>query len=506
MAEIGQVPGGGLPWGDIVKAQTPFTDQVAASLLAQNADRKKYVQETNQQTEGMLNKELANVRSIDMDKVMEGYGKYKNVAMQMLNPKVQADPKLYNQLQIQKNAALGETMGLINKSAQYNTLGKQIGTNIQSKTDSYSDESGKMLSTYYNTPMDKLTTADYNGKPTDLTDLKQYQYSGIDLSKLHETAKGKPVTHYDDGTTDASGVQTTQHGFQYGNTPLEYRNSYVPGLAGYQANRTARANWQQHSTSQQDLDAQDAAYQNSPNWKKLGMAPQPLPAYNPNDPVGNEATYQAKQYLIGMNPAEVKAATTTNEAAKMGLQAKLKLNGQEVMAAINEKNKEKMARVYHDYKRLDVADQSRVLDETMQSVIDSSKKDEDGKDKPYSYRELPSGNVAKEYKLNVGAPIQKALSIPNPDDPKHRIDADDVFYDEKNQTVTPIFYLPGKPHTLSNIDKTYSKPMTMSEFKAIYGKTYFGVKEAAKESGKPAGTAAPGAPAAPTGGSGIKWQ
>jgi hypothetical protein len=73
------------------------------------------------------------------------------------------------------------------------------------------------------------------------------------------------------------------------------------------------------------LDALDAAYQSSPNWKILGMAPQPLPPYNPNDPVGNEATYQAKQYLIGMNPNEVKAATTINKAPEMNLQEQNRL-------------------------------------------------------------------------------------------------------------------------------------------------------------------------------------
>ncbi len=274
----------------------------------------------------MMNKELANVRSADMGTVVDSYGKWKDISMQMLKPNVQANPTLYNQLQIQKNALLGETMGKINRSAQLNALGKQIGTNIQSKPDYYNDDAGKMLSTFYSTPMDKLTAADYNGKPTDLTDLEQWRYKGgADLSKVHAGAIGKTLTHYDDGTTDASGVQTTQHGYQYGNTPLEYRNAYLPGLAGNQSNRTARYNWTQHSTNQQDLDQLDVAYQNSPNWKKLGMSPQQLPAYNPNDPVGNEATYQAKQYLVGMNPAEVKVATTTNQAAKMGLQEQERL-------------------------------------------------------------------------------------------------------------------------------------------------------------------------------------
>lgn len=324
--QIGVVPGGGLPFGDIYKAQTPFTDEVTARLLSQQADRRKYVQETTTQTDETMNKELANVRSIDMPQVMDSYGRWKNLAMQSLSPKVQANPALYSQLQLQKNAALGETMGLINRSKQYNDLGKQIGTNIQSRADYYADDAGKRLSAFYQTPMDRLTSGTYNGQPMDFTDMQQYRYQGgIDLSKLHQTAIGKPVIHYDNGTTDENGVQTTQHGFQYGNTPAQYRDAFLPGLAGSQANRTARGNWAAISNNQQDIDAMDAAYQNSPNWKKLGIAPQNLPPYNPNDPVGNWATYQAKKYLVDMNPNEVKPATTINKGAEMGLQEQNRL-------------------------------------------------------------------------------------------------------------------------------------------------------------------------------------
>lgn len=323
---IGEVPGGGLPFGGIVKAQTPFTDQVTAQLLAQQADRRKYVQDTTTQTDETMNKELANVRSIDMPDVMDSYGKWKSLAMQSLSPSVMSNPRLYSQLQLQKNAALGQTMGLINRSAQYNALGKQIGTNIQSKPDYFADDAGKRLSTFYSTPADQLASGTFNGQPMDFTDMQQYRYQGgVDLSKQHAAAMGKPVTHYDNGTTDENGVQTTQHGYQYGNTPAQYRDAYLPGLAGNQANRSARFNWAQHSGNQQDLDALDASYQNSPNWKILGMTPQPLPPYNPNDPVGNEATYQAKQYLVHMNPNEVKPATTINKGAQMNLQEQERL-------------------------------------------------------------------------------------------------------------------------------------------------------------------------------------
>lgn len=491
MAQIGELPGGGAPWGGIVKIDTPFTDRVTAQLLAQQQDRRKYQQETTLKTDELMNKELANVRSADMGQVMDAYGKWKNVSMQMLSPKVQADPKLYNQLQIQKNAALGETMGLINRSSQFNALGKQIGTNLQTRADHYSDDAGKMLSTFYSTPMDKLSSASYNGNPVDLTDLKQYEYKGgTDLSGLHTKAVGKPVTHYDNGSTDASGVQTTQHGFQYGNTPLEYRNTYLPGLAGNQANRTARYNWAQHSTNQQDLDALDAAYQNSPNWQKLGVAPQQLPPYNPNDPVGNEATYQAKQYLVGMNPAEVKAANTTNQAAKMNLQSGLSFDRQKAMEALKEGDREKLAGMRHQWKEMDASQKDEAMSGVVQSMLDEAKQN------PKVYK-LASGKVLQQYSIPASTILKKEFSVP--DDKGKPILVDDFRISEDGKSVTPIFYLPNQSGGTKAVDESISKPMTIGEFKARAAKAMFGVKESAKETktsqGAPAtGTAPSSAP------------
>ncbi len=461
-------PIGGVPFGNAFLVETPYTDKITAALQSQQADRRKYQQQTTLQTDEMMNKELANVRSADMGTVVDSYGKWKDISMKMLNPNVQANPKLYNDLQVQKNAALGQTMGLINRSAQLNALGKQIGTNLQTKTDTYNDDAPKMLSAFYNTPMDKLTAANYNGKTVDLTDLGQYKYVGTDLSKLHAGAIGKPVTHYDNGTTDTSGIQTTQHGYQYGNTPLQYRDAYLPGLSGNAANRTARANWVQHSDNQQDLEQLDAAYQNSPNWQKMGIAPQPMPPYNPNDPVGNEATYQAKKYLVGLNPAEVKAATTTNEAAKLGVQ----FNQREAMEALREGNREKLAGMRHDWKQLD----TKAKDDVMNGVVDNMLTQ--AKSNPRQYK-VSGGGVTRQYEIPASTILKKEFAVP--DDKNHPILVDAFRLSEDGKEVTPIFFKPGQTGTTRAVDMEISKPMTIGEFKARAAKAMFGVKESARE-------------------------
>lgn len=466
-------------FGGIFSTATPNLDRVSQQLMAQYADRKAYLQKESETTDNLLNKEMANVRSADTSDIFDAYNEYKSSKQnQLFNKSLQQNPKLYAQAQMDSNAKYAKVMSMINKSAQYNALGKQFAANRFAKPDQYADDAGDKLSTFYRTPMDQLTNADYKGAKVDLTNPDNWRFQGgnFDFSKLHTTAVGKPVTHYDNGTTDQSGVQTTQHGYQFGNTPSTYRNTFLGGLAGNEAGRAARYKWSQHP--QEELDQLDAAYQNSPNWQKMGVTPQTLPSYNPNDPVGNEATYQAKQYLVGMNPAEVKASTATNQAAKIGLQAKTKLQGQEVMESMREGNRERLADIRHDYKQMDIKQQSTVLDDTYDAIVDDAKKSGQ-----YIYKSA-DGKVSKQYEVKASPALKKEFSVP--DDKGHPIYPDAFRMSEDGKTVTPIFFQPDQTGNNKAINTSVSKPMTSIEFKARLGKTLFGVREAAKEAITPA--------------------
>lgn len=475
--EIGEIPGGGRPFGDIYDVETPALDRITQQLQQQRAARQAYEQKESQNTDELLNKEMANVRSIDTPQVIDAYSNYKQLKKRVLFDKsLQNNPKAYNAANMEANAAYANAMSLINKSTQYNQLGKQFAANRLAKPDAFDDKAGEMQSLYYNTPMDKLTQADYNGQKVDLTnpDVYRYKAGNADFQKIQQAAVGKPVTHYDNGQTDESGIQTTQHGYSYGNTPGQYRNVYLSGLAGNQANRGARYNWSQKS--QQDLDSLDAAYQNSPNWQKLGMQPQQLPPYNPNDPVGNEATFQAKQYLVNMNPAEVKASTVTNQGAKMNKQ----LSNQEIMEAMKENNREKLKTLGHAFRQMDIKQQSTVLDDTYNTMVDQAKQGN-----RFVYKSA-DGTVSKAYEIPASPALKKEFSVP--DDKGHPIYPDAFQISEDGTSVRPIFYRPGeaaKTGGTKAIDQTVSKPMSAVEFKARLGKGLFGTREAAKESGTP---------------------
>src|ERR1700744_1930743 len=463
-------------FGDIYRVETPHFDQALQQIQQNYTDRRNYLQKENQNTEELLNKEMANVRSVDTPAIIDAYNDYKNSKQnQLFNRSIQTNPKAYAVAQMDANSKYANLMSMINKSSQYNAFGKEIAANRFSKPDNYSDDAGSMLSTFYQTPMDKLTAVTYNGKPTDLTnpDNWRYQAGNVDLTKTYATAAGKPVTHYDNGTTDESGIQTTQHGYQYGNTPQQFRNTALTGLAGSQAARRARFDWANHSANQQQLDQLDAAYANSPNWQKLNIQPQQLPPYNPNDPIGNEATYQAKQYLVSMNPNEVKASVVTNQAAKM----KQAFNYKELDEALKEQDREKLKGVAHAYKQMDVKEQSDVLDNLVGAMVDKAKSF------PATYS-AANGTVTKQYEIPASTILKKAFSVP--DDKGHPIDVDAFRVSEDGQMVTPIFYKPGKSSATGvnkAVDVNVSRQMTMAEFKAAVGKAYFGVKEAAKEHG-----------------------
>lgn len=492
MAEIGVVPGGGLPWGDIVKAQTPFTDQVTASLLAQNAERRKYQQETTLHADDLMTKELANVRSADMNQVMDAYGKWKNVSMQMLSPKVQADPKLYNQLQIQKNAALGQTMATINRSSQLNAQAKELVAERKAKPSLYNDDFGDRLAELNKTPMDKLQN---HPKYGDLTnpDAFRYQGSQTDFAKLEASAAGqsKPIEGAEK-VEKISDLQTRRTPTLFGSTPTQFFENMKGQLAQHIPGRDAAAGWEAIPEQQRAAVDQQFAAISPDKWMAMtGVAkPQVIAPADPNNPAENYAAYRAKVYAINAAPRAGTPRVETNEQAKLGVQFQQK----EAFEALREGNREKLAGMRHDWKKLDEKAKDDVMNGVVQNML------EQAKTHPKQYK-VAGGKVIQQYEIPASTILSKEFAYP--DEKGHPILVDAFRLSDDGQNVTTIFYEPGQTGGTRSVDKEKSKTMTIGEFKARAAKAMFGVKESAKETGKPSGT---NTPAAPAGASGVKWQ
>jgi len=491
MAEIGQVPGGGLPWGGIVKIDTPFTDRVTAGLLAQQADRRKYQQETTLKADELMNRELANVRSIDMDKVVDSYGNWKNISMQMLNPRVQADPKKYNQLQIQKNAALGQTMALINQSAQLNNQAKELVAERKTKPNLYNDDFGDRLSALNTTPLDQVRT---HSKYGDLTnpDTFRYQGSQTNFADLEGKAAGKfsPIAGAEK-KEKLDDIQTRVTPTEFGSSPLQFFENMRGQFAQHIPGRDASAAWEAVPEQQRAAVEQQFAAISPEKW--LAMTGQPKPQIiaptDPNNPAENFAAYRAKLYAINAVPRAGTPKMETSQQAKMAVQ----FDHQMAMEALKEGNREKLGALRHQWRQMDASQKDQAMNGVVQSMLDQAK------EHPRKYT-MADGKVMQQYEIPASTILKKEFAVP--DDKGKPIPVDGFRLSDDGRTVTPIFYEAGQKADTRAVNADLSKPMTIGEFKARAAKAMFGVKESAKETGQSnsggAGTKA--------GASGITWE
>lgn len=318
---------GGVPVGNAFLVETPYTDKITAALQSQQADRRKYQQQTTLATDEMMNKELANVRSADMGTVVDAYGKWKNISMQMLSPNVQANPKLYNDLQIQKNAALGQTMGAINRSAQLNAQAKELVNERKAKPNLYSDDFGDKLAAFNATPMNQLAA---HPKYGDLTNPDAFRYTGsqTDFGKLAAAAAGKPLPVAGaEKVEKISDLQTRRTPTEFGSSPAQFLENYKGYIAPHQANKDAAAGWD--ALSDQEKATVDQQFAAIPPDKWLAMTgtarPQVIAPADPTNPAEKFASYQAKKYAINAAPRAGTPRVETNEQAKLGLQEQERL-------------------------------------------------------------------------------------------------------------------------------------------------------------------------------------
>lgn len=489
MAEIGQVPGGGLPWGGIVKVETPFTDKVTATLLAQQADRKKYQQETTMKADELMNKELANVRSIDMNQVIDSYGKWKNVSMQMLNPRVQNDPKEFNRLQVEKNAALGQTMALINQSAQLNNQAKELVTERKTKPNLYNDDFGDRIAALQSTPLDQIHA---HPKYGDLSNPDTYRYQGsqTNFADLEGKAAGKfaPIAGAEK-REKVGDLQTRITPTEFGSSPLQFYENYRGQLAQHIPGRDAASAWESIPEQQKAAVDQQFAAISPDKWLAMtGEAkPQVIAAADPNNPAEQFAAYRAKVYAINAVPRAGTAKLETDQAARMRLQSGLSLDRQTAIEALKEGDREKLAGMKKGWRDAD----QKTKDDVMNGVVESML--EEAKQHPRKYK-LAGGQAVTQYEIPASTILQKEFSIP--DDKGHPILVDAFRLSEDGKSVTPIFYEPGQTGVSRAVDVEHSKPMTIAEFKARAAKAMFGVKEASNETaGGAAAAPAAGAPA-----------
>jgi hypothetical protein len=321
----------------------------------------------------------------------------------------------------------------------------------------------------------------------DLTNLDNYRYKGMnnaDFGAMEKVAAGAPAQRYQK-EEQISPLQKNITPYTFGNTPAQFQQSLRDQYSkNPQVYRSAAAAWE--SIPQQEKDRVDQLYAQIPTekWQQMGVqGPQAIAPTNPSDPADNLSAYKAKLYAINNNPAAGKMYSNIDQNAKMNKQ----FNQQDVMEALKENDREKLAAVRHQYKQLDIKQQATVLDDTYNAIVDDAKNSG-----TYTYN-AANGAVSKQYEIKVSPALKKEFSIP--DDKGHPIYPDAFRMSEDGKTVTPIFYKPDQTGQTRAVDANVSKPMTSVEFKARLGKGLFGAREAAKESNNSVHSS-----------SGITWQ
>jgi hypothetical protein len=476
---IGELPGGGAPWGGIVKAETPFTDRVTTQLLAQQQERRQYQQQTTLQADEQMNKELANVRSADMPDVMNSYGQWKNISMQMLSPKVQGDPKAYNELQVQKNAALGQTMAAINRSAQLNSQAKEMVAERKLKPNLYSDDFGDRIVAFNKTPMDQLANHPQYG---DLTNPDAFRYTGsqTDFGKMETAAAGKfQAVAGAEKTEKISDMQSRVTPTEFGATPAQFFDNLRGQFAQHIPGRDAAAAWE--AVPEMQRAAVDQQFAAIPPEKWLAMTGQPKPQVvapaDANNPAEQYAAYRAKIYALNAAPKAGTPQNVINQQGKMQEQSQLSFNRQSAMEALKEGDREKLAGMKHQFHQMDAKDKDAAMNGVVDDMLTQAKAGG-----VIEYRPA-AGGALRQYDIPASTILKKEFSVP--DDKGHPIPVDAFRLSEDGQTVTPIFWKPGQTGNSREVNVDLSRPMTIGEFKARAAKAMFGVKESARETANP---------------------
>lgn len=476
-------------FGAVFNTATPYLDRITQQLQNQFAARQAYQQKESENTDQLVNKELANVRSADAPEVIDAYTKWKNLKQNLLfNKSLQQNPKAYNQAQMDANMAYADVVGKINKSSQLNQFGKQLYTerNTPGKSNLYADDFGDKASTFWKTPMGQLQNVKLGSDIVDLTNPDSYRYKGmnnVNFGDLEKKAAGTPAQRYQK-EEKISDLQSNITPYSFGNSPTQFQQALRGEYSSTpQTYRAASAQWE--AIPQQEKDRVDQLFAQIPSekWQQMGVeGPQSISPTNPQDPADQLAAYKAKVYAINNNPTAGKVYTNVNQQAKMNLQAKNSLNRQEIMEAIKQGNREKLVGIKHAYKEADVKEQSSILNDTYDQIVGDA-----DKSKPHYYLSPDRKTTIKLNPIKISASLQ--ASFAPRDDKGHPIYPSYVGITDDGKYIYPIYHTQGAEESdnKKEVEASLSRPITSAEFKALLGKTYFGVREAAKENSAPSG-------------------
>lgn len=284
------MPNNNAPFGDIYAVQNSAIDRAANVLYQrkQQEDARGYQDYVN--TQALLQKEIGNVRSADVEDYINKYQQYKNLRQQMIfDNKIKNNPKLYAQKNREATEAFNDALMFASASKQLKEQDAKLSQDIYTRPNNYLDEAHGVLQKNLSLPLSKRQD-----------NYETYSYNGAnkDIQPLLQKAVGTPTAIFVDEADSKGGLQSQQRKFMVANSPQQmYENIY-----GSLTDRSyAKALSQLASqTTPEDLAAIDNQYdqvmKSLPKSlsNKIGVEIK----INPNNPLSVESAYLAKKLAI----------------------------------------------------------------------------------------------------------------------------------------------------------------------------------------------------------------
>lgn len=467
-------------YGDAFLVQTPTLDSVAKQLYATQQLRLAQQQKENQALDAQMQKEFANIRSVDTPEVVSTYNELKNAKKQLyFNKDLQRNPLLYNQAQQYANEAQAKLNTLINKSREIKDMQGEMIKDHFKNPDAYSDDFGVRTNTLMNTPISQLQAHPQFG---DLTNWDNYRYQGSNTNFNDYVSKafGQPKKILGkEEALDNKGLQFRTPEYEYANGPKQVFEGLVNSL-DHKTERDAAFKWKQLPQDAIQKIEQDYANIPQSKWEQMGQSgPQPIELHGGSD-AERYMRLLAMQNAINTTPRLSGYQNRTAEKAKMDIQ----FSNQKELALLRHGYTEDEIRLRDDLKNKDEDEQNSIIDEKYKEVK------QDALNNPRPYKPL-KGEPFSQYSIKVTEPIRRMFAVK--DAKGHEIYPDDVRYSKDQKYVVPVFYehyvskdSKGNETRLpqpiidekgnASVDPSLSKPILESEFKERWKKELLGVQ------------------------------
>jgi len=303
------------PFGNVNILKTPKTDRFVESHRQQEAADQKSLETQVSDLDKQLSSQLGNILNPDIPELTQKWQQYKQSKKELLfDKKLQNNPELYAQKQIEVNQKLGDAMQLINDSSKRKQL-------LSAQLQDYGKNAYKYEDDFYNRYNQSLTTPTSQVRDNPNFDNHVWTGADMDFSKKFKDAAGTATMLKEKRVANGEMVQVTPiTGFS---DPVTYKTRLDASLSDRKYSVNARKTLQ--NMSPQEINDINQKYANLSkdrldNWN-LSELPD-LEPKNPNDPAEVFNSLMAKKHAIDATFANGKSRPEIDRNVKRRLDMK----------------------------------------------------------------------------------------------------------------------------------------------------------------------------------------